>query len=67
MNKIKIKKEGTSHKIFIDDKDVSMSVKKINISLDSTKIDGQYALVDIQFITEIDADLEGFITQSISD
>jgi len=51
MNKIKIKKEGDTHKVFIDDKDVSMSVRKINISLDANKINGQYALVDIQFIT----------------
>lgn len=65
MNKIKIKKDGDYHKVFIDDKDVSLIVKKINISLDASKLDGQYALVDIQFVAEVDADLEGFIAQSL--
>lgn len=47
VNRIKIKNEGGCHKIFIGDEEVSMSVRRINVSLDPNDYGGRYAIVDM--------------------
>lgn len=58
MGKIKIRKEENGHSVFIDEKDISKNVRKINISIDAEHPIGSYAIVDIQMIAEVDVQIE---------
>jgi len=56
--KLKIEKTENGHDVFINGNNISMNVKRMEIELDPKKYGGNYALVKMELLTEIDLDVD---------
>lgn len=61
MNDLKIQKIEHGHKAMLNGEDISVNIRKIDVKLDADYANGSVALVNMEFLAEVDIDVKANI------